>query len=411
MKLAVVVVALAACHGKPPGLIDQHTNEARAQFPTLEALYASDQGVYRGCGPNGGVCHNANEFPNLHTVGSILDNIGQPCNQKRTSADSVDDLCEPPGDRLAVAGQEIELAWVIPDADDTRRWHVELRDAPSLAGPGAMTIMRGTEEMWHLDRYATFAADPSDARGLIVEALPVNTDGSDPAMVLTTALATAGVPADPESVRVGDPNRNGVFGAELGGRLIAPGDPAASYLLHRLTDPSSGPLMPRANCCSWSLAAVRAMWCWIGGLSVDGSNAMDPIDYDHCSPSPDVDLVYPELGPTCETSGGCPVSVAVDDAARFPALYTNVLSASCSGATCHDRVAAGGVDFSSESRAFTTLLTRVVPGDPDGSILYQRITPGLCTGTCEPMPLGRDPLPDDERELIRAWITAGAPSE
>jgi hypothetical protein len=312
MRLAVVV-ALAACHGKMPGLIDQQTDEARAQYPTLEAVYASDQGVYRSCGPNSGVCHNASEFPNLHTVGAILDDIGQPCNQKRTSADSVDDLCEPRGDFLAIAGQQIELAWVIPDATDTRRWHVELRDAPSLAGPGAMTIMRGSEEMWHLDRYATFAADPSDTRALIVDALPVNTDGSDPATVLTTALATAGVPADPESVRVGDPNGNGVFGADLGGRLIAPGNPAASYLLHRLTDPSSGPLMPRANCCAWSLAAVRAMWCWIDGLQADAGNGLDPIDYDRCSPSPDVDLVYPQPGPTCETSGMCPVSVELTD--------------------------------------------------------------------------------------------------
>lgn len=324
--VVVPVVLLAGCRGAP-GPINDHTEEARLKYPDLAALYAGDQGIYRGCGPNSGVCHNGNELPDLHTVGSVLDNLDRPCNQKRTFAEAVDDLCEPPGDRLAIAGRTIELAWAVPDdaaasgdsspgAAVVRRWRLGLRDALDAVDPAdPLTILRDGRELWHLGRYATATLDPDDARVLLLEALPAG--GSDPALVLAAALADAGVPSQPEAIRVGDPNRNGVFGAALGGRVIKPGDPRASYLLHRLTDPLAGPLMPRANCCAWSLAAVRAMWCWVDGLEPDSRNAMALIDYDGCSPSPAVALRYPELGPTCETSGLCPVGVDLGDGRQF----------------------------------------------------------------------------------------------
>lgn len=417
MKALALLVVLVGCKSNRPGPIDEYTDEARIKYPDLQALYAGDQGIYRGCGPNGGVCHNGNELPDMDTLGSLLDNINRPCNHKRGSAESVDDLCEPTGDRLAIAGQTIELAWAIP-ADDidgaamVRRWRVGLREEPAAVEAGEpLTIMRDDLELWHLGRYATATWEPGDGKVLVLDALPAPADGADPAVVLAAALGKAGVPAEPEAIRVGDPNRNGVFGAARGGRVIKPGDPAASYLLHRLTDPAAGPLMPRANCCAWSLAAVRATWCWIDGLDRDGKNAMSPINYDSCSPSPNVELLYPQLGPGCETAGNCPARVDLADDARFPSLYANILTARCSGAGCHDRGDVAGVDFSSEARAFATLLPRVVPGDPEASTLYKRITPGLCTGDCVPMPLDRDPLPEDERELIRAWIEAGAPAE
>lgn len=414
MRLLAIVVVIAGCQRAPMTLLDRETDEARRLYPDLASLYTGDQGIYRGCGPNSGVCHNASEFPNMFTLGSILDNIGQPCNQKRTSADAMADLCEPVGDTFASNGQTSELAWIVPATDatgviDPRRWLVGLRQ-PIESPASQMLISRGDTPLWHLERYSTghVTDDPSVIE---IDALPVNADGSDPATALDQAFSTAGIPAMPDAVRVGDPNRNGIYGASLDGRLIKPGRPDQSYLLQRLTDPTAGPLMPRANCCFWTLAAVRAMWCWVGGLRADGSNAMDPINYDDCSSSPPVDLLYPQPGPSCETSGMCPASVAIADAARFPALYTTVFTAQCSGSVCHDRGDVAGVDLSSQDRAYMSLLTKIVPGNPDGSVLWQRITPGSCTGTCEPMPLGREPIPDDQRQLIREWITAGAPPE
>jgi hypothetical protein len=92
----------------------------------------------------------------------------------------------------------------------------------------------------------------------------------------------------------------------------------------------------------------------------------------------------------------------------FPSIYAEILSARCSGDGCHDTGAPGGVDFRSATAAFETLSTRVVAGDPDTSLLYQRLDPALCTGDCKTMPLDRAVLPQAELDRIRQWILDGA---
>ena len=53
---------------------------------------------------------------------------------------------------------------------------------------------------------------------------------------------------------------------------------------------------------------------------------------------------------------------------------------------------------------------RVVPGDPESSVLYDRVSASCAPGaSCERMPLGLDPLGRTEIEAIRGWIEAGAP--
>jgi hypothetical protein len=168
--------------------------------------------------------------------------------------------------------------------------------------------------------------------------------------------------------------------------------------------------MPRANCCHWTKAALRALYCWVDGLEADGSNAMGPIDYAGCSTGPSVELLYPEPGPGCETAGLCPVeALATGDEPTFQNVYARVLVPSCSGAECHASGSPSRLDFSSEARAFDALAAKVVPGDPEASALYRRISPDLCTAPdCATMPLGRPPLAVERRELVRAWIEAGA---
>ena len=80
----------------------------------------------------------------------------------------------------------------------------------------------------------------------------------------------------------------------------------------------------------------------------------------------------------------------------------------CSGGACHDQTPAGGVDFATEQAAWDSVSSRVVPGDPDASLLYRRLSPDLCREPCETMPLGRDPLPPDELARVRTWIELGA---
>src|SRR6185503_7420416 len=88
MRGAIVILIVAACDAdmRPPPAAPSDA-EARALYPDLAAIYGGDHGIYRGCGPNGGVCHNGNEFPNLASLGSIVANINLPCNQKRDSAE------------------------------------------------------------------------------------------------------------------------------------------------------------------------------------------------------------------------------------------------------------------------------------------------------------------------------------
>jgi hypothetical protein len=424
-RLAIAAVMLAAACSDDPidnGPIDEATAEARIKFPDVERLYAGEHGIYRGCGPNGGVCHNANEFPNLDSIGSILDNIGRDCNQKRDDPTTLHDLCERAGDFVQVINDTdaIEIAYFEPadTAAPPRIWKMHLRDAPTeaIGTYDDLPIYRGAqrdETLFHIGYYMqSMAMDPLDPTGrtIVINLNPPPAMGFDGGAYMAGHLANAGVPADPYAIQVGDANRNGTFGVELEGKIIKPGDPLRSYMLRRLTDPNAGPLMPRANCCFWTKASLRALWCWISGLQPDGANALSPIDYDACPASPSVELLYPLPGPECENSGMCPVEAGGGTGdATFSSIYTEIMVTKCDGSGCHfEDQPGGGVDMTSIESAYTTLFAKVVPGDPTSSALYRRLFPDTCQAPCDTMPLGRPLLPDADRERIRMWIEGGA---
>jgi len=419
MKRAMFLFALVAC-GNDSNKIDDTDADARKQYPDLTALYAGEHGLYRGCGPNGGVCHNGNEFPNLDSMGSIVANIDVACNQKRDTRIEFDDLCERLGDRVQFGEEKIELAYIEPYDDmPTVGWRVVLRKKPAVMAPQgeAMQVWRGVPNgtgtivdvpfLPLSAAIASYLVDPEDPSGKSILIGLSQDPMVNPSVV--AFLTESGTPR-PDRYHYGDPNRNGTFGADLGGRLIKPGDPDKSYLLRRLTDPTAGPLMPRANCCSWTKTSLRALWCWVDGLAPDGSNADAPIDYDKCRPSPPVELLYPEPGPMCEAQGLCPVEAAGGTGdATFGSIYAEILTKRCAGDGCHDTGTPGGVDLRTRTAAFHTLYARVVPGDPDASLLYQRLTPATCSGLCKTMPLDRPILGDADLARIRQWILDGAP--
>jgi hypothetical protein len=403
-------------------------------YADLAALYGGDRGIYRGCGPNGGVCHNGKEFPNLATVGAIVENINADCNQKRDTPAEMHDFCERRGDRIRIGDIVSEIGFVEPRSntaeDPPRTWRVHAKDPmSSIQGMQAPEIEidrpsdAGDLVLYALaDTGVTASLDLEDATGrsllLTLPAAPtssVSADGEpneDFGAELAIELSRSGVAGDPRAIQVGDPNRNGVYGATLGGKLIKPGHPEKSYLFTRLTDPEAGPVMPRANCCYWTKDALRAMFCWVAGLKEDGSNALDPIDWASCPNGPIENIEYPEPGPSCETSGLCPVRVKKDvpKDATFSNVYA-ILSESCGGNACHVDSAAAGLDFQSEDAAYRDLQEnlRVVPRDPDSSKLYVRVSPDRCMAPdCTLMPRGRPPLDDARRKLIRDWIANGA---
>jgi len=120
----------------------------------------------------------------------------------------------------------------------------------------------------------------------------------------------------------------------------------------------------------------------------------------------------------------------------FTLLYNTVLRPSCSNDYCHYSgvgVRYSALDMSSRSYAYWSLVdqpaagpgcsrmgTRVVPGDPDHSLLYLKVsqtmppcgarmpanpTTLLTKGTSE---FSGTPLPDDQQQLIADWIANGA---
>jgi len=120
-------------------------------------------------------------------------------------------------------------------------------------------------------------------------------------------------------------------------------------------------------------------------------------------------------------------SHAADSGARaagprsFTQLYANTF-ASCKVDFCHGSGRAG-LDMSSRDAAYRTLVDRpssptaecatlgkkrVLPGDPDESLLYLKLDINAPCG--QQMPPG-GAVSDDARQLVRDWIAAGAPDD
>lgn len=77
---------------------------------------------------------------------------------------------------------------------------------------------------------------------------------------------------------------------------------------------------------------------------------------------------------------------------------------------CHGNI--GGTDLSSyeatmQSEGERYGISIVIPGDPDGSPLVDKIEPSPEYG--DRMPLNREPLSEEQIALIRQWIEEGAP--
>jgi hypothetical protein len=424
----------AAADVAPDACIDC---EARTTYPSVHELHGGAQGVYAGCAPNGGVCHNSRQYPNMANLGAFLENIDQPCNLLRDDPKQLDDLCEPEGDYLKVGNVRHRLGYVdaLPEAvmtdDVPRHWALTVQDdLPVVEALTPVSLVRlepanDSGERPELVLYdlrvlgVTTSQQSGQARVLNLALPPPLPPGSDPnttfdsGAFVSNVFLMAGAAADPYSLQLGDPNRNGTYGYDLGGRLIKPGHPELSYLMHRLTDPAAGPLMPLANCCYWTKPALRALYCWVNGLSADGSNAEDPIDYDTCPPGPDADVVYPDPGPECSAASSCPVQPGgqVPDDPTFSNIYSNVLSRRCAGSGCHFDGDPNGLDMRTKDTAYTNLVDegRVIPGMPMAGELIRRLTLTCTDGQpCDRMPLGRDPLPDSEIALIQKWIEMGA---
>lgn len=124
-------------------------------------------------------------------------------------------------------------------------------------------------------------------------------------------------------------------------------------------------------------------------------------------------LALTALAAGCSDLGDPVAPPDTTPAISFAADVQPLFTANCVG--CHGAGGNGGLDLrAGQSRANLVSVTspnygavRVVPGDPDASVLYDKLTGGGVYGQAMP-PTGTS-LPAAALETIRQWIADGAP--
>jgi hypothetical protein len=276
----------AACAGRSVTDVDGVSNQAgaaseivasaRVKFPHMIDMHQKI--VSRTCAPNAGVCHNTAEYPDLTTPGSMLQAVGAWCNLDMPDPTQGDDACERKGVDIVVPNAlETELGWL--DRDSVDHWTIGLRD-PAPADVAAADVYFYD----HVPDQPAFL--PSQDWQVVLTVTKGET---------TAKLDVNGVADNPfieqyidevlGSLIGGDPNKNGVYGADThddsdDDRVIAKGSLQRSYLWGRITGTVPGSRMPLAN---QPLADDEyvAVACFIETLD-EKSTPDSPIDYDHC---------------------------------------------------------------------------------------------------------------------------------
>jgi hypothetical protein len=375
-------------------------------YPDILAL--QDIAIGPTCSLNNGVCHNGNNYPDLHTINNVVATTWAPCGVDVATVDLLFDECEPPGDRLVLssAGVELEILEVAVSPSDAD--YRDLTHATLTVAGDASTVPIGATDVTIVrdDQVFDLGAVEVSVESVADDTVVLELAGPYGEWSAKWFLDARTLPWTPDRVRVGDPNGNGIAGAAEAVPLLTPGDPANSYLFLRLVDESYGDLMPR-QCRTWDDRATRALGCWIEGLTVgnDGmpDNALDPIDYDACT------VGVEGLG-RCETILG-------DD---LESIET-ILEARCGGTTCHigDGPFAQGLDLSPggviealvDVPSTVTGLPLVVPGDSAASYLVCKLDPDCADRQGAVMPSAGDVLAEPEVVALRAWIDAGATAD
>ncbi|MBA2662210.1 MAG: hypothetical protein H0U74_07930 [Bradymonadaceae bacterium] len=392
--------------------------EAAERFRTGSDLHRKV--IIRTCGPNGGVCHNQKEYPDLRTPGSFLATINAPCNVQPGDFSSVDDRCELLGDRFKFDNQgfkEIEIGHLQYIAGE----HEDYKDGnkPDASSPGLHVHLR---EAVPLDReqlhaggqfIRTFVNDQQ-----IVEDLTFATFGSrwwilEGGKHLVAEVRSYQVDRINELLAVGiiqgDVNRNSVFGARASKPvpLIKPGKPEESYLVGRLRglmggEEVPGSRMPLANQ-PLTIPEMLALFCFIEGLPANGSHPSmsDAIDYKSCSYTADPESLN-LLGAGVTWKG----------------RVSKIFQANCSG--CHGgSEPPEGLDLRNDE-AYGQLfelskqkpeLRLIEAGEPEASYLWLKLI-GDESITGYPMPYnpltGEGKLREGELGDVQTWIVNGA---
>jgi hypothetical protein len=84
-------------------------------------------------------------------------------------------------------------------------------------------------------------------------------------------------------------------------------------------------------------------------------------------------------------------------------LNNTAYSSNCAGGGCHNPGTQKSLDLSTQAKGYMTIQTKLVSGSPSTS----KVVSVLSSGS---MPQGRPKMPAADLNVIKAWITAGAPN-
>lgn len=397
---------------------DPYVLEAQANLPT--GLDLHQKVIYRTCTPNGGVCHNSKEFPDLRTPANFVAAFGANCNIQYGEYQSVFDGCERTGDRFKIEGGafgqtgQVELGWidVIPGEpfageglppEDAPGLHIHFGDplpGDIVDSYGSAEFERNFVDGGEVKKltYATFSTRwwilPGRTHA-IGEVREYQVDQ-------VNNLLSVGIVG-------GDPNRNGVFGAREGDpvHLLSPGDPETSYLIARLRgvmlgEEVPGSRMPLANQ-PFTIAEMLALFCFVEGFPEGGGEGdlAGRIDYANCSYSAD------------------PAGLnLLGEGVTWEARISKILEFNCGG--CHNEVSLqAGLNLVGDGVYERLLMPStqnpemalITPNEPENSYLYLKLIDDASI-VGNPMPYnpltGEGTLSEAEIADVLTWITNGA---
>jgi hypothetical protein len=399
--------------------------EAQDRFRTAIDLHRKV--IWRTCTPNGGVCHNQKEYPDLHTPANFLNAIGAPCNVQSGENSAVFDRCEQLGDRFTLLDDqaEIEIGYIdyVPgepiDFDKAPEGEPKQPDATS---PGLHIYLRSPitgdrDNYWATGNFErTFITD-----GKVKEIKFFNFQSRwwrlDDGTHWMAEVPNYRVDQINEMLSVGvvqgDLNRNGIYGATQGIQvpMINPGEPERSYLVARLRgamegEPVPGSRMPLANP-PLTIPEMLAMFCFVEGLpKVEGvtPDLAWTIDYKNCSYSADPEGLN-----------------LLGEGVTWKGRVSKVLQANCGG--CHGGTSPSlGLDLSGADAYEQLLLPSkqrpemvlLAPNSLEDSYLWWKLTAheGIVGQRMPYNPLtGEGELKPSELSDIETWIMNGAKSE
>jgi hypothetical protein len=120
-----------------------------------------------------------------------------------------------------------------------------------------------------------------------------------------------------------------------------------------------------------------------------------------------------------------PTTPTGGSASTFERIQKQVFDVSCTSSSCHSSVGQAGNLVLEDGKSYGNLVNdapsnpvgkadgmmRIMPGRPDLSMLYAKITSNLQSGMGVSMPYSAAPLPTETTDIIKAWIEAGAPKD